>query len=108
MLPRNLATTRAEFVNATIKSGTNNYHGVVFEFLRNDALNANKVLGGHDERQSPLRGATGFSADGTALKPKFRYNQFGATFGGPIIRNKLFFFVDYQGPAASQYWLDRS
>jgi hypothetical protein len=68
-------------VNATIKSGTNEYHGSVFEFLRNDKLNANS-----------------WSNDLTGVKKAaLRYNQFGATGGGPIIKNRLFFFADYQG-----------
>ncbi|HEV2323320.1 MAG TPA: TonB-dependent receptor [Terracidiphilus sp.] len=71
-------------LNISTKSGTNQYHGDVWEFLRNDALDA----------------ADYFSTK----KPEFRFNQFGATFGGPLIlphiydgRNKTFFFVDYQG-----------
>jgi hypothetical protein len=68
-------------VSTTIKSGTNQYHGDVFEFLRNDALNAN----------SWSNNFTG------ADRPKLRWNEFGATLGGPIKKDKLFFFVDYQG-----------
>lgn len=67
-------------INTTIKSGTNQFHGAVWEFLRNDALNANswsnKLIG--------------------APKNKTRWNVYGATIGGPIIKNKLFFFADYQ------------
>jgi hypothetical protein len=68
-------------VNATIKSGTNSYHGSAFEFFRNDKLNAN----------SWSNNLTGVP------KAALRYNQFGATFGGPILKKRLFFFVDYQG-----------
>src|SRR5467141_3916315 len=68
-------------VSATIKSGTNSYHGDVWEFFRNDKLNANKW-------------ENNFA--GTA-KDKLRWNMFGATLGGPVLKNKLFFFVDYQG-----------
>ncbi|MGA2421587.1 MAG: TonB-dependent receptor [Candidatus Acidiferrum sp.] len=68
-------------VNTTIKSGTNSYHGSAFEFLRNDALNANSWF--NDAEGIP--------------KAALRFNQFGATVGGPIIKNKLFFFVDYEG-----------
>ena len=68
-------------INTTIKSGTNDYHGSAFEFLRNDALNANNWF--NDAENSP--------------KAALRFNQFGATVGGPIIKNKLFFFVDYEG-----------
>jgi len=68
-------------VNASIKSGTNSYHGSVFEFFGNDKLNANS-----------------WSNDLTAIpKGAQRFNQFGATFGGPIKKNRLFFFLDYQG-----------
>jgi hypothetical protein len=84
-------------INATVKSGTNSFHGDVFEFLRNDALNANKYFSGMSRGIPILEGAPGHASDGTVLKPKFRYNQFGGTFGGPIIKNKLFFFADYQG-----------
>ena len=63
-------------VNLTIKSGTNAFHGEVFEFLRNQDLNARDFFA---QTRSP-----------------YKSNQFGGTFGGPIIKNKLFFFVDYQ------------
>jgi hypothetical protein len=68
-------------LNTTIKSGTNSYHGSAYEFLRNDKLNAN----------SWSNNLTGVP------KQALRYNQFGATIGGPIKRNRLFFFADYQG-----------
>ena len=68
-------------VIVSIKSGTNQFHGAAFEFLRNDALDAND-----------------FFANRAGLKrPPLRRNQFGATLGGPIIRNRSFFFVSYQG-----------
>jgi hypothetical protein len=69
-------------VNAITKSGTNEFHGEAFEFLRNDALDARNYF-------SDIRGA-------------FKQNQFGGTFGGPIIRKKIFFFVDYQGTRLTQ------
>jgi len=84
-------------ISASIKSGTNNYHGSAFEFFRNDAFNANNFFAGMTKNLPAYEGVLGHAADGTALKPELRYNQFGATFGGPIIKNKLFFFVDYQG-----------
>lgn len=74
-------------INATIKSGTNKYHGDVFEFLRNDFFNANKW-----ENSPFVSGQT----DGLPT-PKLRWNIYGGTVGGPIIKNKLFFFGDYQG-----------
>jgi len=68
-------------INATIKSGTNSFHGDVWEYFRNDKLNANSW-------QNNIHGLE---------KSKVRWNMFGGTFGGPIIKNKLFFFADYQG-----------
>jgi outer membrane receptor protein involved in Fe transport len=68
-------------VNMTTKGGTNEFHGNVFEFLENDKLDANSF----------------FNNRSGAAKRGLRQNQFGATFGGPIKRNKLFFFMDYQG-----------
>jgi hypothetical protein len=65
---------------ATIKSGANAFHGTVFEFLRNDKLNARN-----------------FFAPPTQRKPVLRQNQFGAAVGGPIRRDRTFFFVDWQG-----------
>lgn len=74
-------------VNATIKSGTNGFHGNVFEFLRNDKLDAN-----------PWGNNRTFALTGTKIaKAKLRQNVFGGTLGGPIVKNKLFFFIDYQG-----------
>ena len=74
-------------ISASIKSGTNSYHGNVFEFFRNDIFNANQWENGLGKG----------TAVGVLPTPKLRWNMFGATFGGPVIRNKLFFFVDYQG-----------
>ncbi|MGA2388908.1 MAG: carboxypeptidase regulatory-like domain-containing protein [Candidatus Sulfotelmatobacter sp.] len=80
-------------VSASIKSGTNAFHGDVFEFIRNDIFNANSWA---NELQTPV-----------LPKAKMRWNMFGGTVGGPIVKNKLFFFADYQGsrfdhpPAAS-------
>ena len=61
------------------KSGSNEYHGTVFEFFRNEKLNARNL----------------FAAAGP--KPRFRRNQYGFVLGGPIQKNKTFFFVDWQG-----------
>lgn len=94
-------------VSASIKSGTNSYHGDVYEFFRNDWLDANKASAGW--YQGVDNGVLGFNAQGVQNKPELRYNQFGGTFGGPIIKNKLFFFADYQaqrmvnaGPTGAQ------
>jgi carboxypeptidase family protein len=70
-------------INLTTKSGTNDYHGSVFEFLRNEKLNARNLF-------APATAAN-------PAKPEFRRNQFGFVAGGPIVREKTFFFVDYQG-----------
>ncbi|MCM3870660.1 MAG: TonB-dependent receptor [Pyrinomonadaceae bacterium] len=70
-------------VNLTTKSGTNNFHGSAFEFLRNEALNARNLF-------APATAAN-------PNKPVFRRNQFGFVVGGPIIKDKTFFFGDYQG-----------
>ena len=70
-------------VNLTTKSGNNAFHGTVFEFLRNEALNARNVF-------APATAAN-------PGKPEFRRNQFGFVVGGPIKRDKTFFFADYQG-----------
>jgi hypothetical protein len=83
-------------INAVIKSGTNSFHGDAFEFFRNDIFNANKWENG-----------LGKGTTGVLPTPKLRWNMFGATLGGPIIKNKLFFFGDYQGgrldhPSTSQ------
>src|SRR5215471_16536953 len=75
-------------VNATLKSGTNDLHGNVFEFLRNDALDAQPW---GNNRTMALNPGT------KVAKSKLRQNVFGGTLGGPILKNKLFFFVDYQG-----------
>jgi len=70
-------------INLTTKSGTNDYHGSAFEFFRNEALNARNLF-------APATAAN-------PQKPRFRRNQFGFVFGGPIDQDKTFFFWDYQG-----------
>lgn len=70
-------------VNVTTKSGTNDFRGAAWEFLRNDHLDARNY----------------FAPVGTA-KPPLIKNQFGATLGGPIVKNKTFFFLAYEGARA--------
>jgi len=82
-------------VSVSTKSGTNSFHGDLYEFFRSDYLDANLASAGWT--QGVNNNQLGYNAQGVADKPEFRYNQFGGTFGGPIIRNKLFFFADYQG-----------
>jgi hypothetical protein len=78
--PAEFGNFEGGIVNATIKSGTNSFHGDVWEFFRNDVLNANS-----------------WSNNMTGLpKSKLRWNMYGGTVGGPIIKNRLFFFADYQ------------
>ncbi len=67
-------------VNATIKSGTNSFHGSLWEYLRNDAFNTHQYF---DDPSTPV--------------PEYRQNIFGGTLGGPILKNRLFFFGDVQG-----------
>jgi hypothetical protein len=71
--------TSGGVVNATTRSGTNQFHGSVYEFLRNSALDARNFF---DITQSP---------------PPFKRNQFGASAGGPIVKNRTFIFGDYEG-----------
>jgi Carboxypeptidase regulatory-like domain/TonB dependent receptor len=73
-------------VNIATRSGTNQFHGEVFEFLRNDALDARNFFDRNDT-----------DGDGKANKPPFKRNQFGAALGGPIIKEKTFFFFSYEG-----------
>jgi carboxypeptidase family protein len=73
-------------VNIATRSGTNQYHGEVFEFIRNDALDARNFFDRADT-----------DGDGKANKPPFKRNQFGAALGGPIIKEKTFFFFSYEG-----------
>jgi Carboxypeptidase regulatory-like domain/TonB dependent receptor len=87
-------------ISVTIKSGTNQFHGDAFEFIRNDALNANTWSHGLTKGQPYVAGLN--NPDGTGLKPILRWNEFGGSVGGPIIKDKLFFFVDYQGSRFDQ------
>ncbi|MCU1324129.1 MAG: Cna domain protein [Acidobacteriaceae bacterium] len=66
-------------INVSFRSGTNAFHGVVYDYLRNTVLNA----------YGPFLG--------TGVKPTLIQNQFGATLAGPILKDKLFFFADYEG-----------
>ena len=86
-------------VSVSTKSGTNRFHGDLFEFFRNDALDANIASAGWTAgvNDNINNSNPGFNAQGVELKPELRYNQFGGTIGGPIVKDKLFFFADYQG-----------
>jgi len=73
-------------ISVVTKSGTNGWHGSAFEFLRNDAFNANTFF-------NKIQGLP---------RPVLKRNQYGATFGGPIKKDKYFFFVGYQGQRLTQ------
>ncbi|MGA2882634.1 MAG: TonB-dependent receptor [Bryobacteraceae bacterium] len=77
-------------VNAVMRSGTNQFHGSAYEFLRNTDLNA----AGYD------------FASAVFVKPPLQRNQFGVTIGGPFIKNKLFFFADYEGLRQLQHYFN--
>jgi hypothetical protein len=79
-------------ISTTIKSGTNSFHGDLWEYFRNDKLNSNSWE--NRFKRAPTN--------------KLRWNMFGGTIGGPIVKNKLFFFFDYQGqrfdhPSSTQF-----
>ncbi|HXY51850.1 MAG TPA: carboxypeptidase-like regulatory domain-containing protein [Terriglobales bacterium] len=78
-------------VNVVLKSGTNRFHGSVYEFLRNSAFDAKNYF---DDPTLPI--------------PPYKQNQFGGTFGGPIAKDKTFFFLDYQGTRIRQSQTDIS
>jgi hypothetical protein len=73
-------------VNLQIKSGSNSFRGSAFEFLRNDRFDANNFFNNRAGRP----------------KPDFSQHQFGGTLGGPIVKDKTFFFADYQGLRITQ------
>ena len=73
-------------INVTTKSGTNQFHGTAFDFFRNDKLDAN---GFENNRRNVARAP-------------LRFNQFGGNLGGPILKNKLFFFFNYEGVKATR------
>ena len=93
--PAEFGNFEGGIISATIKSGTNQFHGDGFEFFRNDALNANSWANGLQDPVLP--------------KAALRWNQFGGTLGGPIKKDKLFFFADYEGqrfdhPSTTSTW----
>jgi hypothetical protein len=70
-------------VNVITKSGTNDYHGTAFGYLRNSVFDA--------------RNFNDFDLNGNPAIPPFRLGQYGMTLGGPLVKEKLFFFVNYEG-----------
>ncbi|HLJ25815.1 MAG TPA: TonB-dependent receptor [Candidatus Angelobacter sp.] len=84
--PAQFGRAGGAIVETSTRSGTNELHGSAFEFLRNSALDANDAYFG-----------TPNPVTGQVPKLPFRRNQFGGTVGLPLVRNKLFLFLDYQG-----------
>src|SRR5206468_4123224 len=80
--PAEFGNFEGGIINATIKSGTNAFHGDIWEFFRNDVLNANSWSNNLATPALP--------------KANLRWNMFGGTLGGPILKSRLFFFADYQ------------
>jgi len=78
MYPAETGRAGGAVINVITKSGTNGFHGSLFEFLRNDKFDAKNFFN-------------------TAAKPEYRQNQFGGSIGGPIKKDKTFFFADYEG-----------
>src|SRR5579871_5989518 len=70
-------------INAVSKSGTNAFHGSAYEFFRNDVLDARSFID-------------------PSTKPAYRQNQFGGSLGGPVKKDKAFFFVNYEGIRLAQ------
>ena len=78
-------------INMVTKSGTNNWHGAAWEYLRNTNLDAE-----------------GFFLPNVGGKPSLHRNQFGGNFGGPVKKDKLFFFLDYEGYRETDSFTDQS
>src|SRR5271167_1295627 len=76
--PADYGKTSGGVINAVTRAGTNQFHGSLYEFLRNSALDARNFFDG-------------------ASVPPFKRNQFGGSLGGPIKRQRTFFFLDYEG-----------
>src|SRR5262249_11299864 len=73
-------------IQLVTRTGTNQFHGTAFDYLRNDVLDANDWFANHNNLP----------------KPKERQNDFGGVFGGPIWKNRTFFFLSYEGLRLSQ------
>jgi len=83
--PANYGKTSGGVINAASRSGTNAFHGSAYEFIRNSKLDTRNFFD------------TAQDASGNLIVPPFKRNQFGATAGGPIIKDRTFFFADYEG-----------
>jgi hypothetical protein len=84
--PAQYGRNAGSIVNLATRSGTNEYHGEAFEFFRNNDLDARNFF-------NPAVSSTGLPL----AQAPFKRNDFGADFGGPILKNKLFFFLAYEG-----------
>jgi len=80
--PAEVGKTPGAIVNLITKAGTNRFHGSVYEFVRNDIFDARNFFA---------------TAAVVPQKPRFRQNQFGGSIGGPLVRQRTFFFADYEG-----------
>lgn len=83
--PAEYGRNSGAIVNMATRSGTNNYHGEAYEFLRNNALDARNFFNPLSLPQNP-----------------FKRNQFGADFAGPVVKHKVFFFLDYESIRQNQ------
>jgi len=82
--PADFGSYMGGIISASIKEGTNSFHGSAFEFFRNDILNANQW-------------SNKLVPGSVVPRQKLRWNEFGGAVGGPILKDKLFFFSDYEG-----------
>lgn len=83
--PAEYGRNSGAIVNLATRSGTNEYHGEAFEFFRNNDLDARNFFNTSPNRQAP-----------------FKRNDFGAAFGGPVVKNRVFFFLAYEGLRQNQ------
>jgi hypothetical protein len=81
LYPAEYSRSEGGVINVITKSGENTFHGSLYEYLRNDMFDARNF----------------FTKEGTDAMPELRQNQFGGSIGGPILKNKTFFFGDYEG-----------
>ena len=98
--PYNSDTGRSlgSVVNTITKSGTNDLHGTLYEYFRNDALNAKNRLASPDPNRLNTCNTPGVpTSGGCELLDTLRFNQFGAALGGPLRKEKNFFFAGYEG-----------
>ncbi|MBS1812573.1 MAG: TonB-dependent receptor, partial [Acidobacteria bacterium] len=101
----NTSTFSAEFgraaggvINVVTKSGTNDFHGVAFDFYRDRALNANRL----NASTTGTGAAQRTLLSPAASKPPYHFHQFGGNLGGPIKRDRAFFFFNYDGQRNTQ------